>query len=64
MISRRDGRSPGNAMFKFFIDLRQRVSDGEELPYLGIVRALDHWGVLGDELFRECAKVDHGLRQH
>jgi hypothetical protein len=40
------------AMLKFFIDLRERIANGEELPYLGIVRALDHWGVLGGELSR------------
>lgn len=51
------------AMLKFFRDLRDRVNNKEELPYLGIVRALDHWGVLGGELFRECANVDHELRQ-
>lgn len=50
------------AMLKFFRELRDRVTTGEELPYLGIVRALDHWGVLGGELFRACANVDHQLR--
>jgi len=51
------------AMLKFFLDLRNRVTNGEDLPYLGIVRALDHWGVLGGELFRDCANVDQELRQ-
>ena len=50
------------AMLKFFKDLRERISQGEELPYLGIVRALDHWGVLGGDLFRDCANIDHELR--
>jgi hypothetical protein len=51
------------AMLQFFEDLRQKVIAGEQLPYLGIVRGLDHWGVSDGELFRKASEVDHELRE-
>ena len=50
-------------MLKFFEDLRLKVIAGETLPYLGIVRGLDHWGIGGGELFQKAAEVDHELRE-
>ncbi len=55
--------SSQEAMLKFFEDLRLKVIADADLPYLGIVRALDHWGVSGGELFREAAQIDHELRR-
>lgn len=51
------------AMLKFFQDLRLKLEAGERVPYLSIVRGLDHWGISGGELFQEAAKVDHDLRE-
>jgi hypothetical protein len=51
------------AMLEFFQDLRIKIRAGESLPYLSIVRALDHWGVTGGELFQEAAEADRQLRE-
>ena len=50
------------AMSDFFKDLQSKLSNKETVPYLGIVRGLDHWGVFGGELFRRVAEIDHKLR--
>lgn len=55
--------SSQKAMLEFFEDLREKVLAGETLPYLGIVRGLDHWGISGGQLFQKAAEVDHELRQ-
>ena len=52
------------AMLSFFRDLRIKLSQGEVLPYLGILRGLDHWGVEGGEIFHLVAQLDHQLRAH
>lgn len=51
------------AMLRFFEDLRLRVAADENLPYLGILRGLDHWGVIGGALFHKVAEIDYELRQ-
>jgi hypothetical protein len=51
------------AMLKSFQDLRVRLEAGERVPYLSIVRGLDHWGISGGELFQKAAQVDHELRE-
>jgi hypothetical protein len=52
-----------SAMLNFFEDLRLKVTAGEQLPYLAILRGLDHWGISGGELFRKVAEVDYELRE-
>ena len=52
-----------DAMLTFFRDLRIKLSNGESLPYLGILRGLDHWGVEGGEIFHLVAQLDHKLRE-
>lgn len=52
-----------SAMLTFFRDLKTKLCKGEQLPYLGIVRGLDHWGVQGGEIFSLAAQLDHKLRQ-
>ncbi len=51
-----------SAILSFLNDLRTKLLADETIPYLSIVRALDHWGVTGGELFQEAAKIDYGLR--
>ena len=50
------------AMSDFFKDLQSKLSNKEPVPYLGIVRGLDHWGVGDGELFRRVAEIDYKLR--
>lgn len=50
------------AMLNFFEDLRLKLLAHEDLPYFGIVRGLDYWGVSSGELLQKAAEVDYGLR--
>lgn len=50
------------AMCDFFKDLQSKLSNDQPIPYLGIVRGLDHWGVSGGELFRSVSEIDYKLR--
>jgi hypothetical protein len=43
-------------------DLRTKLLRNERIPYFGIVRALDHWGITGGDLFQKAAEIDYGLR--
>lgn len=38
------------------------LASGNRLPPLGIVRGLDHWGVVGGELLESIATVSNLLR--
>ncbi len=51
------------AAYKYFVNLRTSMDSGQPL-HLGIVRGLDHWGVVGGELLESIAKVTNSLRSN
>ena len=52
-----------SAIHKYFSELKAAVDSGSQLPPLGVLRGLDHWGVVGGELFRSIAQVTNCLRE-
>lgn len=52
-----------NAAYKYFSELHTAFASGATLPPLGIVRGLDHWGVVGGELLESIARVTNQLRR-
>jgi hypothetical protein len=46
----------------YFELLSNSLKSDSPLPPLGIVRGLDHWGVIGGRLLDEIAKVTNMLR--
>ena len=46
----------------YFIGLHAALDSGNPLPPLGIVRGLDHWGVVGGDLLESIAKATNQLR--
>jgi hypothetical protein len=47
----------------YFVRLRTALSERSKLPELGIVRGLDHWGVVGGDLLEEAASITSRLRE-
>ena len=42
--------------------LKSALISRADLPSLGITRGLDHWGVVGGDLFEDIARVTNKLR--
>lgn len=51
------------AALVYFTSLRQAITTGNSLPPLGIVRSLDHWGVVSGALLEEAARITNKLRE-
>lgn len=47
---------------KYLSDLKSALISSRDLPPLGIVRGLDHWGVTGGDLLESIARVTNKLR--
>ena len=47
---------------RYFNELHTCIRDNKPLPPLGIVRSLDHWGVVGGNLLEKIAKITNWLR--
>ncbi len=52
-----------HAAHKYVTELSAALNSGAPLPPLGIVRGLDHWGVIGGDLLESIAKVSNTLRK-
>lgn len=51
-----------SAMLKFFQNLREQVVNGEEIPYVGLVRGLDAWGIeRGGALYENAMEIAREL---
>jgi hypothetical protein len=51
-----------SAILKFFHNLRERVVNGEDIPYVGLVRGLDAWGIeRGGDLYKNAMEIAREL---
>ena len=49
-------------ILKFFQNLREQIDTGEEIPYVGLVRGLDAWGVeRGGALYENAMEIAQEL---
>lgn len=50
-----------DAMKVFFEALKGKIVSGEQLTFLNIPRAMDHWGVIRGDILELAAKISNGL---
>lgn len=51
------------AALKYFVGLQHSLESGQPMPPPGIVRGLDHWGIIGGALLESIAKATNNIRR-